>query len=397
MSDPTYMEGFDPFATEQEQLFLNTIREHGTQTAAAKVLGKHNTSINRAMVRLRKRAAQRGFSPSHGMDNPSPEGTLRKRTSTLYKHDPETGLRTKALQWEINVPEQEARAEAWRAFAEELAGTVQPAPAVDPPKTNLSGDLTTVYPMGDPHIGMYAWADEAGDDFDTEIAAGQLRGAMQRLVASGPDSETGVIVNLGDFFHADNAENRTMRSGNVLDVDTRWQRVMRLGAHLMVELVETALGKHERVVVRNAIGNHDDHSSLMLSLIMEAFFRDNERVTIDTSPAMFWYYRPANSKVLIGVTHGDKTKLSDLPLIMAADRAEDWGQTQHRYWLTGHIHNRKVEEHGGVICESFRTLAARDAYASGRGYRSGRDMHAIVFGEFGEIERHRVDIAALRQ
>ena len=396
MSDQQYMEGFDPFASAQEQVYLTAIREHGSHRAAAKVLDRDRSTIGSAMRRLRKRAAKRGFSPEHGMDNPSPEGTLRKRTSTLYKHDPETGLRTKALQWEINVPEQEARTEAWRAFAAELTDGLQPVLVIPLSDRDFSPGLTTVYPMGDPHIGMYAWAEEAGDDFDIEIATGQLQRAMARLVSSGPDSETGVIVNLGDFFHADNAENRTMRSGNVLDVDTRWQRVMRLGAHLMIDLVQMALRKHKRVVVRNAIGNHDDHSSLMLSLIMEAYFKDNVRVHVDTSPAMFWYYRPPNSKVLIGVTHGDKTKLSDLPLIMAADRSEEWGQTEHRYWYTGHIHNRTVEEHGGVICESFRTLAARDAYASGRGYRSGRDMHAVTLDAvFGEVERHRVDITVV--
>jgi hypothetical protein len=81
---------------------------------------------------------------------------------------------------------------------------------------------------------------------------------------------------------------------------------------------------------------------------------------------------------------------------MAADRAEDWGQTKHRYWYTGHVHNQTVTELPGVVCESFRTLAARDAWASGAGYRAGRDMRAIVLDrEHGEVERHRVDVGML--
>jgi hypothetical protein len=50
----------------------------------------------------------------------------------------------------------------------------------------------------------------------------------------------------------------------------------------------------------------------------------------------------------------------------------------------------------GLLCESFRTLAARDAYATGAGYRAGRDMRLIVHHrEDGEIERYRCDARRL--
>jgi hypothetical protein len=55
-----------------------------------------------------------------------------------------------------------------------------------------------------------------------------------------------------------------------------------------------------------------------------------------------------------------------------------------------------VTELPGVVCEAFRTLAAKDAYAAGHGYRAGRDMRCIVHHkDFGEIERHRCDVAML--
>lgn len=81
---------------------------------------------------------------------------------------------------------------------------------------------------------------------------------------------------------------------------------------------------------------------------------------------------------------------------MAADRPEDWGQTRHRYFYTGQIHNQTVTELPGLVCESFRTLAAKDAYAAGAGYRAGRDMRLIVHHrDHGEIERHRCDVGMI--
>ena len=396
MTQPDFMLGYDEFATPAQQAAIDAVRGHGTIADAIRALNVDPRGFRRKLSVLRKSAATRGFAPSHGMDTPAPEGTTRARTSTLWKTDPETGLRTKALEWEINVPEKQQReAEFLLDFADELHARMTPAAAIPKPTVMDGDDTLTVYPMGDPHIGMYAWAEETGDDFDVEIATGQLERAMSRLVASTPNSEEALIVNLGDFFHMDNASNMTSKSHNVLDVDTRWQRVLKLGAGIMFRLVELALMSHHRVTVRNAIGNHDDHSSVMLSLLMAEHFRNNDRVTIDTSPAQHWYHRFGTT--LLGVTHGDRCKMAQLPLVMAADRPEDWGKTKYRHWLTGHVHNRRVEEHGGVLCESFRTLAARDAYAAGAGYRSGRDMHAISFHRaFGEVERHRVDIAVVR-
>ena len=82
-----------------------------------------------------------------------------------------------------------------------------------------------------------------------------------------------------------------------------------------------------------------------------------------------------------------------LPGVMAADKAKDWGETEFRYWLTGHIHHDSKKEFPGVMVESFRTLAARDSYATAGGWRSGRDTKCIVYHkEYGEIERHSVNI-----
>jgi hypothetical protein len=117
-------------------------------------------------------------------------------------------------------------------------------------------------------------------------------------------------------------------------------------------------------------------------------------VTVEIEPSKFSYLR--FGKVLIASTHGDTVKHAQLPGIMAADRPEDWGQAKHRYWYTGHIHNTTVSEFPGVVCESFRTLAAKDAYAAGHGYRAGRDMRCIVHHkEYGEVARYRCDISML--
>jgi hypothetical protein len=123
-------------------------------------------------------------------------------------------------------------------------------------------------------------------------------------------------------------------------------------------------------------------------------YENEDRLTVDTSPSKFHYF--TFGKCLVGIHHGDGAKPADLPLIMAVDRAQEWGEAEFRYIWTGHIHSDNVKDFRGVRWESFRILAPPDAWAAGKGYRSRQDMKAIVLHkEFGEVARHIVNPAML--
>lgn len=316
---------------------------------------------------------------------PLPEGSRLKGVSTLY--NAVTG--EKMMEWVKTTRDKstEDAVDAIRSAFDAYAGLVPRTPA---PRV-ADADLLTVYNIADHHLGLYAWQEEAGADYDLAIGSDLLRSSMHQLVDMAPSSETAVILNLGDFFHSDTSENRTMRSGHSLDVDTRWAKVLQTGVDLLMECVQRALEKHKRVIVRCLPGNHDDHSALALSVALNAAFRKEPRIDVDTNPGRFWFHR--FGKVLLAATHGDKTKLADMPGIMAAACSEDWGATKYRYGLSGHLHHQaKIEKHG-AICEILPTLAAKDAYAAGHGYTSGRAMIAISYHvERGEIIRSTVNV-----
>jgi hypothetical protein len=386
----TDLEPLREWATSVQRNYIDAVREHGSVSKAAAALGVNRRSLQRSLASLRAAAARRGFSPAHDMTHAVPAPFVVKGVSTLY--DGDGAVRA---QWVKTKQDSSLAEAALREFVDSLVEDVRgKAPLVKPP-AHANEDLLAVYPMGDPHFGMYAWADEAGEDFDLKIAEDLTCAAIDRLVGSAPPAKTAVILELGDFFHTDNSSNQTMRSGNALDVDTRWARVLQVGLRAMVYCIKRTLEKHEKVVVRIVKGNHDDHSSLALALALDAYFSSNPRVKVDLSPAEFWYFQ--FGRVLIGSTHGDKAKPGQLPGVMATDRPVEWGAAKYRYWYRGHVHHDSVQEFPGVTCESFRTLAARDAWHAGMGYRAGRDMRCIVHHrEFGEIERHRCDIAMLQ-
>lgn len=376
------------FATVRQLEYIDAINSTGSMRAAAKKFGVAKSAVQESMSRLKASAAARGYSPDHAMTRTVPDGFKLARVSTNYKADGTIGQ-----QWVIGAPDAERQAELLREFAAGLAEEVKGlAPITSPPPCS-DEDLMCVYPMGDPHFGMHAWWQDAGEDFCLKKAEALTCGAIDRLVASAPAAHTALLLNLGDMFHADNQKNQS-QSGHQLDVDGRWSKVQRVGLRAMIHCARRLLERHERVIVRINRGNHDGHSSYALALMLSCYFHNEPRIEVDLSPATMWYYR--FGKVLIGSTHGDTVKGPDMIPVMAADRPKDWGVTAHRYCYVGHVHHQDVKEYRGGIVEYFRTLAARDAWHAGQGYRAGRDMRLIVLHrEHGEVERHRCDVAML--
>jgi hypothetical protein len=383
-------EGLRQYATETQKRMIDAVNEHRSFAAAGKALNLSQSTVRDAIYATEKKAALCGYAPAYGMTHTAPAPFVVKGVSTYYNKDGE-----QAGQWVKTRLDDSQVEQVIRDFVRSLMDEAKGQSRLVPPPKLSNADLLTVYPMGDPHFGMYAWKAEAGEDFDTSIAESITTAAVDRLVASAPNSETAIFLPLGDLMHADDAKNKTPQSGNILDVDTRHRKVMMVALKAMKHAVYRLLEKHKRVVVRFVEGNHDPHAAFAIALAMAEHFSNNERVTIDLSPAAFWYFK--FGKVLIGATHGDKTRGKDLLGVMASDRPEDWGQTRFRYFYHGHLHERGEREVPGLRVEWFRTLAPLDAWAAGMGYRSGRDMYCIVHHkDFGEVERHRCDIAMIQ-
>jgi NADPH:quinone reductase-like Zn-dependent oxidoreductase len=113
---------------------------------------------------------------------------------------------------------------------------------------------------------LLTWEKEVGVNFNLELAEQITFAAVDRLVSMSPPSGTAILLNLGDMFHADNANNRTPASGNQLDVDGRFEKIATTGILAMVRCVQRMLERHALVIVRINKGNHDPHQAAMLKV-----------------------------------------------------------------------------------------------------------------------------------
>ena len=349
------------------------IKHGGNVSAAARELKLSETSVRGMLKRTKRDAAKAGFNLT--VSN-VPEGFGVKKYHTMTLTDPETGQQIERVR-NVTVEREavdiyEQMLEAWRQHCEQEITPLAATPS--PEYTNE--DLLCDYTIGDSHIGMYAWGPEAGKDWDSEKGVNIMKAGIDHLVECAPPAKTAFILDLGDYFHADNKNNETV-SGNKLDVDGRYKRVIDLGVEAAIHLIRRALQKHETVLWRSAMGNHNEHSAHMLNMAIKQRFHEEPRVIVLDSPAIHHYYQFGVN--LLTDTHGHTSKLQHLPEIMAADAPELWGNTKNRVWRTGHVHHESVKDHRGCKVMTLPVLPPNDAWHQAAGYRSAREMVCTVY------------------
>lgn len=355
--------------------------KHRSEYKAAEELGMSRTTVQSRL----KMARARGLMAD--------DGYRVKGRSTLYAVT--DGGRTPVMEWVKTTEDQQAQEARLKAIVEGLKSDLPVLKRSYRPSGKRAEHLLNLIPMGDPHFGLLCWDKEVGDDFDLDIAKRDFCGAVDYLVSQAPPADRCVIANLGDFYHVDNLEGLTPANRHSLDVDSRLPKIIEVGVTALRQAITTALGRHQTVEVVCCRANHDPALGLALAVLLKHVYEKEPRVVVHSEPTFRHYIR--HGKVLLGFVHGDKTKDVDLPGIMATERAEDWGKTRHRYFWRGHHHRDAKGEYNGCIVEQVRTLAARDAYATGAGYLSGRDMKLITYhSEYGESARTTCGIDLLR-
>lgn len=298
-------------------------------------------------------------------------------------------------QWTAYEADRVDRANALKKAFEEFVGNYSfKAPRILHIGASAT-DQKVVVPIGDAHIGMLAHASEAGEHFDLKIAERELLAATDLVIQQAPPADTCDLVNLGDWFHAQDDGQRTPRGGNKVDVDGRRAKIAEISLSMVERMVELALAKYKKVKFIWLPGNHDPDISTVWCMMLQRIFRDNPRVEIPSNLDPFVVNEFGQCMFLYN--HTDKVKLQQLKDVMAAHFAAMWGRTTHRYIHGGHVHHSEVKEQLGVIAESHNTLAGQDAWHRAEGYGAKRLLKAIGYHNlYGEFARNTSSLDRVR-
>src|SRR6185437_598253 len=174
---------------------------------------------------------------------------------------------------------------------------------------------------------------------------------------------------------------------NVLDADSRLQKIIRVVIRSMRRIVQMLLEKHQRVHVIMADANHDPAGGAWLREMFAAFYEDEPRITVDSSASTFYVYEFGQTSLFYH--HGHKRKINSIDGVFAGKFREVLGRTKFSYAHLGHLHSDELKSAPTTIkVERHETLAAPDAFAANGGWLSGRSAKVITYSkQFGEVGR----------
>lgn len=250
--------------------------------------------------------------------------------------------------------------------------------AVD--KLKLKGSdspFSVIISPTDYHWGMYgpSYTDEP---YNRTIAKTRLfestQELLRRIVKRGkPDK---IILALGgDSLHFDNYQRKTTQ-GTIQDSDGTPEEIAWSWVELCRDYVDMVrqVAPVELFVVP---GNHDRFSAVFLRAAMEGWFHSVDSVDVVKclGPRQYTKY----GKSMITFMHGDIGKVKDWPAIIAGESPKLWGQCDHRFIFTGHLHTeRELPSFGNVTVYRMPSLAGTDNWHYGCGYKSRKALVAYL-------------------
>jgi hypothetical protein len=375
--------------TERQAEILKAVIEYGSNNQASFKLGIARQTVDGAVKRVKRIAEIKGWSPEHDMTRPVPDSFIVRGVSTYYNKDGKA-----SGQWVKSKLDDDKFQELLKSAVEGFKDDLPRVSLINPPPLG-NDNLLNCYVITDYHLGMLSWSEETGEDWDIQIAEDLIYKWFAQAIHQSPDANTAIFAQLSDFLHFDGMDAVTPSSKHLLDVDTRFAKLVRVAIRIIRQIINMLLQKHQHVHILMLDANHDPVSQIWLREWLAVSYENEPRITIDTSPNPYNAYEFGNTALFFH--HGHKKRITDVSTVFAAQFREMYGRTKYAYAHTGHLHHLDIKENNLMIVEQHRTLAAPDAYSARGGYLAGRDAKVITYHKkYGEVSRLTINSEMLK-
>lgn len=253
----------------------------------------------------------------------------------------------------------------------------------DTPTDNILKNTALEINIPDLHIGKLAWGKETGEDYDIKIAVERYKKAVNELLSRVNTSRLEkIILPVGnDMINVDNKGNTTTAGTNV-SCDSRFGKMFQTAKELLIDTIDT-LSDIAPVEVMIVPGNHDTVAMFTLGEVLDAWYHNNELVTVINTHTPRKYLQYGLN--LLMYCHGHNEKLQDLGIICATEQPQLWAATKFRRVHVGHFHHSKqikftdVQEYPGFTVKVLNSLSANDAWHAEKGYMSLKGAEAFLY------------------
>ena len=145
------------------------------------------------------------------------------------------------MEWVKTSKTKEDQLNALKTAIEVLKEDVTPTEKVKRPKPFSNSNLCNQYTLTDYHLGMMAWVDETGGNWDVKIAEETLVNFFKLAIQQSPKCNKAIFAQLGDFLHWDGLDAVTPQNKHVLDADTRFTKLVRVAIRVIRRVIKMLL------------------------------------------------------------------------------------------------------------------------------------------------------------
>ena len=227
---------------------------------------------------------------------------------------------------------------------------------------------TALINMPDIHIGLLAWAPEAGENYDLKIARIVVTTCVSEVIrvlkSMNLPLNKIIVATLGDLLHVDNDEQKTTK-GTFQQVDGRLAKIYDTAVELMEEVLY-AFSELAPVQYIYVPGNHDRVLGYTVARCLACSFKNEPAIDVVVGANPIKHFSVGKSAILLA--HGDMSKknLETLPFTTILDHSG----IRSYYVCVGHLHSSSLEHHanGKVAVEHFDSLCFASAWEHQQGF-----------------------------
>lgn len=319
------------YSSEELSSVAEAVERLGSQKKAAKELGISRRALQRRLYEFRK---QGNF-----LESQAEEIGFDADQVNHYWIKTDTG--SFHVRKDTNIDYNELR----NKFLEEAAEYAPEYLKIE--YDNSEKKHLLVIDVADSHFGKLSVKEETGSDYNLKIAEERMRSGVHSLMNKakihGIDKIVFVLGN--DVGHVDNPFRKTT-SGTPQDTDGQFWQWFKIAKRCYIACIEElALIAPVHLVFNPS--NHDYQSGWMLADSVSSWFHNHPQVeTKDGSLSISHRKYMQYGKNLLGFTHGDGAKESDLPNLMQFEARDAWGKTKYAYWYSHHLHIKDRKSFG---------------------------------------------------
>ena len=240
----------------------------------------------------------------------------------------------------------------------------------------MDGNKLLLIDIADLHMNLQSSIFTTGNEYNCDIAEQLFFYVIEDVLTRTKDYNFEEIVFCvgGDMLNGDNLSGSTTR-GTAQTSDVHYYDAYERLCAMTIKAIDL-LKERCKVNVIYVMGNHDELTGFKLAKYIDAWFRDEDRVSVDYKPLARKYKLYGNT--LFCFAHDGKVQ--KLPAIIADEARQYWSQAETVEVFLQHLHTEQVLlEDNNIRIQRLPTISGRSKWSSDKGYSSKRQCKSFVF------------------